>query len=85
MKIVLLTQPDCDLCEHAHAVLERVARDYTLEITTSSFASPEGRELAASAGIMFPPGILLDDEPFSYGRLSERRLRRALDRRLAGA
>jgi len=34
--------------------------------------------VAADAGVMFAPGILLDGAPFGYGRLSERRLRRAL-------
>ena len=33
-------------------------------------------------GLLFPPGVLIDGEPFSYGRLSERKLRRELDRRL---
>ena len=32
---------------------------------------------------VFPPAIFVDDEPFSYGRLSERKLRRALDRKVA--
>jgi hypothetical protein len=30
---------------------------------------------------VFPPGVFLNGEPFSYGRLSERKLRRELDRR----
>ncbi|MGH9252739.1 MAG: hypothetical protein ACRD0W_24965 [Acidimicrobiales bacterium] len=30
---------------------------------------------------LFPPGVLLDDDPFGYGRLSERKLRRELARR----
>lgn len=34
---------------------------------------------------MFPPGIFLDGEPFSYGRPSERKLRRELERRLGDA
>jgi hypothetical protein len=29
----------------------------------------------------FPPAVLIDGEPFSYGRLSERKLRRDLARR----
>ena len=37
--------------------------------------------MARAAGIMFPPGILIDGEPFSYGRPSERKLRRALQSR----
>ncbi len=30
---------------------------------------------------MFPPGLFLDGEPFSYGRPSERKLRKVLARR----
>jgi len=45
-------------------------------------ASPEGQALAERGGILFPPGVFLDGAPFSYGRLSERRLRRELRRRL---
>ncbi len=29
---------------------------------------------------MFAPGLLVDCEPFSFGRLSERKLRRTLDK-----
>jgi hypothetical protein len=36
--------------------------------------------LAARAGVLFAPGVLLDGRPFGYGRLSERRLRRELGR-----
>jgi hypothetical protein len=38
------------------------------------------RALATSAGVLFAPGLLVDGRPFGYGRLSERRLRRALGR-----
>jgi hypothetical protein len=30
---------------------------------------------------VFPPAVFLGGEPFSYGRVSERKLRRELDRR----
>jgi thiol-disulfide isomerase/thioredoxin len=81
MEVVLLTQSHCGLCEHAKQVLDRLAADYPLQITVQEVASPEGRALAADGGILFPPGVFLDGEPFSYGRLSERKLRRELDRR----
>lgn len=32
--------------------------------------------------LVFPPGILVDDEPLSYGRLSDRGLLREFWRRL---
>jgi hypothetical protein len=44
----------------------------------SILAKPEGRGFERG-GIMFPPGLFVGDKPFSYGRLSERRLRRELD------
>lgn len=45
--------------------------------------SSEGQEMAERGGVMFPPGVFLDEEPFSYGRLSEEKLRRELDHRLS--
>ncbi len=82
VEVLLLTQAHCGLCEHAERVLERLAGDYPLEVTVVDLASPEGRALASQGQILFPPGVFLDGEPLSYGRLSERRLRRELDRRL---
>ncbi len=78
--ITLLTQADCALCEHAKKVLARVGEDHPLEVTEIDLASQEGRALAAGAGVLFAPGVLVDGRPFGYGRLSERRLRRALGR-----
>ena len=78
--VTLLTQADCALCEHAMGVLARVGADHPLEITEIDLASGPGRAVAARAGVLFAPGLLVDGRPFGYGRLSERRLRRALGR-----
>jgi hypothetical protein len=43
--------------------------------------SPAGERLALKGGVLFPPGLFLDDEPFCYGRVSERTLREELARR----
>ena len=80
-QVTLLTQADCGLCEHAKKVLARVGTEYPLQVTELSLSSERGRALATRAGVMFAPGILLDGTPFGYGRLSERRLRRALTER----
>ena len=82
MDVTLLTQDQCKYCDQAKAVLERLAEEYPLAIFTLDLASDEGRALAESGGVVFPPGVFLDGEPFGYGRLSERKLRRELDRRL---
>ncbi|MDA8318978.1 MAG: glutaredoxin family protein [Actinomycetota bacterium] len=76
--ITLLTQADCALCEHAKGVLARVGADHPLQVTEIDLASEHGRALAGRAGVAFAPGVLVDGRPFGYGRLSERRLRRAL-------
>lgn len=81
VEVVLLTQEHCGLCEHAKRVLDRLAGEYPLEVNVLDLASPQGRELAASGQIPFPPGVFLNGEPFCYGRLSERKFRRELDRR----
>ena len=78
--ITLLTQADCALCEHAKQVLARVGEDHPLDVTEIGLESEQGRTLAAQAGVLFAPGVLLGGRPFGYGRLSERRLRRALGR-----
>ena len=82
VRVTLLTQADCGLCEQAKAVLARVGVDHSLEVTEVSLSSDDGRALATRAGVLFAPGILLDGAPFGYGRLSERRLRRALRTRI---
>jgi len=83
--ITLLTQDDCGYCEHAKQVLARVGKDHPLDVTEIDITSEQGRTLAARAGVMFAPGLLVDGRPFGYGRISERRLRRTLQRLAAQA
>lgn len=81
--VTLLTQPQCRLCDDAKAVLDRLGEDFSLAVTTVDIGSPQGQVLAERGAVLFSPGVLLDGEAFSYGRLSERKLRRELTRRLA--
>src|SRR6266705_4988387 len=82
MHVLILTQEHCGFCEQAKEVLDRLAPEYGLSVSTLDLDSPKGEALAVRGGILFPPGIFLDGEPFSYGRPSERRLRREIERRL---
>lgn len=79
-QITLLTQTDCHLCEHAKQVLARVGVDHPLEVEEIDLATDAGRKLATQAGMMFAPGVLVDGRAFGFGRLSERKLRKALTR-----
>jgi glutaredoxin len=78
--ITLLTQADCTLCEQAKTVLAKVGTDHPIAVDEIDLGTEHGRELALTAGILFAPGVLIDGEPFSYGRLSERKLRARITR-----
>ena len=81
MNVLLLTQENCASCDQAKEILDRLSAEYSFSVSTVDLGSPEGQALAERGGILFPPGVLLDGEPFSYGRLSERKLRRELEAR----
>ncbi len=83
LRVTVLSAPACELCEHARAVLARVGEDHDLDVEELSAHTEQGRRLMLEHRVAFPPGILLDGKPFSYGRLSERKLRRELERRSA--
>lgn len=76
--VTLLTQEACSLCDHAKEVLARIGADHPLEVEEISLTSERGQALAMRAGVLFAPGVLLDGDPFAFGRLSERRLRKHL-------
>jgi glutaredoxin len=82
MIVLLLTQEHCGFCEQAKALLNRFSGEYGFLVSTLDLDSPEGQALAMRGGVLFPPGIFIDGEPFSYGRPSERKLRREIERRL---
>lgn len=81
VRVTVLTKSPCGYCEQAQELLQRLKNEYPLVIETIDIKAPEGEAMATRGGILFPPGIFLDGEPFSYGRVSERKLRRELDRR----
>jgi len=82
LRILLLTQENCGFCDAAKGILDRLSTKYPLSISSLSLNSADGHELAAKNGILFPPGIFIDGEAFCYGRPSEGKLRREIERRL---
>lgn len=78
--ILLLTQDNCHFCDAAKAMLDRLSEEYALSVETLPLNSAAGRSLAETGGILFPPGIFIEGEAFSYGRPSERKLRREIER-----
>jgi glutaredoxin len=77
-EVLLLTKDDCHFCEQAKDVLARLRHEYGLRVREVALESQEGRSLALESAAPFPPVVFLNGETFSYGRLSERKLRKAL-------
>ena len=77
-EVVLLTKEDCHFCEQAKDVLARLRSEYDLCVREVAIESEEGRSLALESAVPFPPVVFLNGATFSYGRLSERKLRKAL-------
>lgn len=73
--ITLLTQPLCAFCDQAKEILSRLTTDYPLNVHEIRLDTEEGRKLAIQHAVMFAPGVLIDGQLFSYGRLSEKKLR----------
>jgi len=78
--ITLLTQPSCAFCDQAKEILSRLALDYTFDVHEVELDTEEGRNLAIRHAVMFAPGVLIDGKLFSYGRLSEKKLKIQLSR-----
>lgn len=83
-EVTLLTQENCAFCDKAKEILDRLSGEYPISVRELDLNSSEGQRLAWTGGVMFPPGIFLDGESFSYGRPSERKLKRELNRRSRG-
>lgn len=83
LNVLILTQDNCSFCEDARILFERLSRDFPLSVSMLKVDSPQGQTLAVQGGVMFPPGIFIEEEPFCYGRPSERKIRREIERRLA--
>jgi hypothetical protein len=81
--LLLLTREGCAFCHDAEDIVDRLAREYGLSVERMDLDTPEGRVMAERGGILFPPGIFFNDESACYGRPSERRLRRVIERALA--
>ena len=75
VNLTLLTQPACGYCDQAKEIISRLSIDFALNIREVDLETEEGRALAIQNAVMFAPGIFLNGKLFSYGRLSEKKLR----------
>ena len=80
IEVLLLTKDDCRFCDEAKGILHRLGGEFVLRVSTADIGSPRGQALALEGGLLFPPGIVIEGRPFSYGRPSEKKLRREFER-----
>ncbi len=74
----MVTSPGCHLCELAKDTIAAIGVDQPLEVRIVDLMSPEGTELARTYRMSFPPLVLIDGELHGFGRISEKKFRRAL-------
>ncbi len=78
----LVTAPNCHFCRRAHEILERLVREgFLLTIEEHGWDDETGDRLIKRDGVLFPPALYVDGELWAYGRISERALRKRLERR----
>jgi hypothetical protein len=77
--LVLLAAPNCHLCDHARQVLDALAAERGIAWREEKADSSEGRRLASAAPPLRPVLFTPDGHILGYGRLSAKRLRRAMD------
>lgn len=79
-EVIVLSAPDCHLCEDALDALREIGREFSLHVREIAMESIEGRELVRIHRPSMPPAVLVDGALFSAGRLSRKKLRRLLER-----
>lgn len=83
VSIVLVTSAGCQHCAWALRVLGRLGADYPLDVRGVDASSAEGLALVSEHRAALAPLVLVDGRFLCSGHVSELRLRRAIEARLA--
>ncbi|MEX0940834.1 MAG: glutaredoxin [Candidatus Babeliales bacterium] len=79
IKVTILTTKGCSHCMQAKEILSKLKPKYDLNIEDIDVTTDRGQELAKKHKIMTSPGILINDEFFSMGGVTEGQLRSKFD------
>ncbi|WP_407270646.1 glutaredoxin family protein [Radiobacillus sp. PE A8.2] len=82
IKITILSKENCHFCDTSKKIFNELANEYPLNVEVIDINTPQGEELASTSGFLFPPGLLFDNEPFSYGRPSKRKIVKEIKERM---
>jgi glutaredoxin len=78
--MTLLTQHDCAWCADGRQLLAELSKEFPLTVEEVDLDSDRGRLLATEHRLVFAPGLIADGRLIAHGRLSQRALRRDLNR-----
>jgi len=80
IKVTLISSPGCHHCLTVKATLEKMKNDYSdLVIEEINMTTDEGQKLIQKYSILSSPGILINDEFFSMGIVSEEEFKKKFD------
>lgn len=80
LKVTLVSTPSCSHCLEVKKTLEKMKGEYPdLTIEEISAITEEGQKLIHQHSIMSSPGILVNDEFFSMGIVSEKQFKEKFD------
>ncbi len=79
VEALVISTPDCHLCERAKTILGRLAETYPLELSELGWEDPAAQSRLREDGVPFPPAVYLDGSLAGYGRLSEGAIRKRLE------
>lgn len=79
IKVTIITTKGCSHCEYAKEILTKLKPKYGLSIEEIDTTSDLGQKLIRKHSIMASPGILINDQFFSMGGVTEEQLRMKLD------
>ena len=85
IRVVVVENAGCHLCDDAVRTLEALAAEHPLDIRRVDLESDDGRAIARATRSPMPPIVLVDGKLLGWGRLSRGKLRRRLDELTAGA
>ena len=80
IQLTLVTSSGCHFCRDADRLLDSLVQNFPISVERIDLASAEGTDLARRFRVPFPPVLLVDGEYHGHGRISERKLTRALAR-----
>lgn len=76
--VTVVSAEECHYCKRVRRILEHLELNYPMTIKYIGMSTPIGSDLIAGHRVPFPPLLLLDDEYFGHGRISEKKLERHL-------